>query len=415
MTRRFLFLQGPLSPFFDRLGARLRADGHATFRINLCRGDTLFWTAPAADYTGTAAEWPGFIAAFLREHAITDLVLLGEQRPLHRAAIAAAHAAGVRVTVTDFGYLRPDWIVLEQDGMNRDSRLPREPGAILELAQGLPPVPRQKLYEDSFPRQALWDMRFHLANLDRRRFRYFERFLLHHPVATYLGTGAQLLLRWPNRARAALKLRAFPQATPLWLFAMQMETDYSIRAYSHFADMDQAIDECIAAFAAKAPPDAGLLVKMHPLDPGLKNWRRRIARLARAHGVPRRVHFLAGGDLDAMLRRCRGLVTVNSTVGIRALQLGRPVHAMGEAVYRVEGLAHLGPLDAFWSAPPPDPALAQAFLRAIAAHLHVRGTYYAEPGLTAAVDAAAERLGQGTAGIPQDIAARSCGDHGPQA
>jgi capsular polysaccharide export protein len=275
----------------------------------------------------------------------------------------------------------------------------------MELARDLPDETRSRLYADSFPRQALWDMRFHLANLERRRFPHYERFLLHHPVPTYLGTGLQLLLRWPNRMRAALKLRAFPSAVPLWLFAMQMETDYSIRAYSRFADMDQAIDECIAAFAATAPADAGLLVKVHPLDPCLKSWRARVARMARAHGVARRVHYLGSGDLDTILRRCRGVVTVNSTVGIRALQLGVPVHAMGEAIYRVPGLSHLGPLPEFWDAQPAQPALAQAFLRGIEAHLHVRGTYYAEPGLTAGVEAAAERLAQGRAGVPEEFAA----------
>ena len=50
---------------------------------------------------------------------ITDLVLLGEQRPYHRPAIALARARGIAVAVTDFGYLRPDWVVLERDGMGR--------------------------------------------------------------------------------------------------------------------------------------------------------------------------------------------------------------------------------------------------------------------------------------------------------
>ena len=31
------------------------------------------------------------------------------------------------VAVTDFGYLRPDWIVLERDGMGAESRFPRDP------------------------------------------------------------------------------------------------------------------------------------------------------------------------------------------------------------------------------------------------------------------------------------------------
>ena len=65
-------------------------------------------------------------------------MLLGEQRPYHRAAIAAAQARGIAVTVTDFGYLRPDWIMLERDGMGAESRFPRDPAAILRAGRGLP-------------------------------------------------------------------------------------------------------------------------------------------------------------------------------------------------------------------------------------------------------------------------------------
>jgi hypothetical protein len=107
--RAFLFLQGPITPYFAEVAAGLRALGHATHRINLCLGDRMFWRGPGAvDFRGRPAEWPGFVARFLDAHAITDLVLLGEQRPWHRAAIAAARARGVAVTVTDYGYLRPD-------------------------------------------------------------------------------------------------------------------------------------------------------------------------------------------------------------------------------------------------------------------------------------------------------------------
>jgi capsular polysaccharide export protein len=72
----------------------------------------------------------------------TDIVLLGEQRVYHRAAIATARPLGIAVTVTDFGYIRPDWVIVERNGMNAESEFPRDAAAILALAQGLPPVDR---------------------------------------------------------------------------------------------------------------------------------------------------------------------------------------------------------------------------------------------------------------------------------
>ena len=101
-----------------------------THRINLCLGDRLFWRGGRApiDYRGRPRTGPPSSRAYLDRHGITDLVLLGEQRPYHRAAIAAAQARGIAVTVTDFGYLRPDWIVLERDGMGAREPLPARPG-----------------------------------------------------------------------------------------------------------------------------------------------------------------------------------------------------------------------------------------------------------------------------------------------
>lgn len=48
----------------------------------------------------------------------------------------------------------------------------------------------------------------------------------------------------------------------------------------------------------------------------------------------------------------------------------------------------------------PDPGLAEAFLRAIAGCLHVRGVYYARPGRDAAVTATVERLHLGAVNVP---------------
>ncbi len=402
MPRRFLFLQGPTSPYAAEVGRGLKALGHEVHRINLCPRDRIFWREPGAtDYRGRFEDWPAFIAGYLSEHAITDLILLGEQRPYHRPAVAAARQMDIEVTVTDFGYLRPDWLVVERDGMNGESRFPRDPQEILRLAADLPPLDTRILYRDSFRQRAHWDMAYHLSNLVPWPFPHYRRATLHHPLLVYPGTGWRLIRQ---RAEARRAEAAFSQAAacgPVFLFAMQMENDYSIRAYSPYPDLDTPLAEVIRSFAAHAPPEAQLAIKLHPLDPGLKNWPRRIRRMAEAAGIAGRVTFLGAGALEPMLRAARGLVTVNSTAALQALTLQRPVLALGQAIYRIPGLAFDGPAEAFWAgAPDPDPALAEAFLRLLGAALHVRGAYYARPGLDAAVAATIHRLQENLVNVP---------------
>ncbi|MDO9711028.1 capsular polysaccharide export protein, LipB/KpsS family [Paracraurococcus lichenis] len=183
---------------------------------------------------------------------------------------------------------------------------------------------------------------------------------------------------------------------------MQMENDYSLRAYSDFRDNDQALRLVVDSFARYAPAEGRLLVKVHPLDPGLKGWGARLARIAAEAGVADRVHLLDGAlPADPAILASRGVVTINSTLGVQAIALGRPVMALGRAIYQVPGLSWQGSLDAFWeTALPPDPSLTEAFLRGIAACLHVRGRFYARPGLDVAVAGAAKRLHLGMVNQP---------------
>ena len=133
--RSFLFLQGPLSPLYVRLAVQLEAAGHRIGRINLCPGDWLHWRRPGAvDYRGTPADWPEFVRREMAARAVTDVILHGDRRPYHAAAIAAAHKRGARVFVTELGYLRPDWMTLERDAAGAASHFSRDPAVIEWLA-----------------------------------------------------------------------------------------------------------------------------------------------------------------------------------------------------------------------------------------------------------------------------------------
>jgi capsular polysaccharide export protein len=182
-------------------------------------------------------------------------------------------------------------------------------------------------------------------------------------------------------------------AQPYMVFPLQMQNDFQIRAYSKYDNLEQAIEEVIESFAANAPAAMNLVIKVHPLDPGMISWRRICMKAAQNHGVESRVHYIEGGCLDTLLESCQGVVTINSTVGVWSLRQSKPLYVLGEAVFKVAGLVHQGALDDFWSAPqPPEPALLEAFMRAIAATIHIRGVYYSQPGLANAVDEAVYRL-----------------------
>src|SRR5437667_2109508 len=136
--RSLLFLQGPISDFFDKLGRALIARSHRVHRINLHFGDQLFWRLPATHFRGHFDDWRTFVGEMLETHQVSDLVLHGDRRPYHVVAAEEARARGIQVIATDLGYVRPDWLTLERDGMSTYSRFPREPAAIRALAGQFP-------------------------------------------------------------------------------------------------------------------------------------------------------------------------------------------------------------------------------------------------------------------------------------
>jgi capsular polysaccharide export protein len=86
---------------------------------------------------------------------------------------------------------------------------------------------------------------------------------------------------------------------------------------------------------------------------------------------------------------------------VTAIKAGKPVKTLGQAIYDVPGLVFQGSLDDFWTnAQPPDTILKKAYLRAMAACIQVKGGFFSESGLRAAVEESAYRLDKNLVNSP---------------
>lgn len=402
--RVFLFLQGPSSPLFKWTGAELRARGFQTWRINICPGDWVLWHGHHAEaYRGTREAWPPHVGLFMDSRGVTDLVLLGEERPYHKAAIVEAERRGIDVYVVEMGYLRPDWITLERGGMSTNSHFPDDPEQIVAAAAELPDPDFRQRYRQSFLADAALDLAYNLPNVFFGfLYPHYRWHAIFHPLSEYGGWLKRFAGARRARRRLAERLAALKASgRDYFLYPLQLQTDYQIRAHSRFAGQEEAIEEVMHSFARHADPQSGLVFKVHPLDNGLIDWDVEIAAIAARHGLSERVFHLEGGDLDALIDGARGVVTVNSTVGIRALWRARPTRVLGTALFDIARLTDRQPLDAFWRDPAaPEPAVREAFFRLLAAAIHVRGNFYSRKGAKAGARAIARRLAERTVNEP---------------
>lgn len=394
--RRFLFLQGPLSPLFRDIGHILSGEGHKVVRINLCPGDWLHWhDGETRSFKGRPSEWKAYVGDLMDREAITDLVVHGDQRLYHKHAISQANRRALRVFVTELGFLRSGWMTLEREGLATLSRFPCDPERIREISARAGEIDFSSRYAKSAWLEIVPDVIYNLANVFLRPvFPHYQRHTIYHPVPEYLR-GAWRLATEGQRMRSANAIIAklLETATPYFILPLQLEGDFQLRAHSPFGSFAEVIEGVMTSFAGHAPAAAKLVIKTHPLDVGFENWPGLVRSLSWRLDLKDRVIFLDGGGLSRLFEGAAGLVTLNSTSGLEALQAGVPVKTLVPAHYDIAGLTTAGELDAFWNTPQrPDPALMEDYLRAIAATIQVRGSIHNLEGSRAAAQNMARRI-----------------------
>ena len=306
----------------------------------------------------------------------------------HLPAIALAKQRGVRVHVFEEGYFRPHWVTLERAGVNANSLLPRDPAWYRDVGAALPDYGEGQAFAATFGSRARYDMIYHAFNFWNPLL--FPRYRTHRPLISaieYLGWGRRfsLMPMYASRDRRIIA-NLMGGIQPFYLLPLQLDSDAQIRDHSPFNNMAEVIELVMNSFAHHAAHDARLVIKNHPLDTGFVNFRRLIERLAAQFKLQGRVDYLESGNLDILLSRARGLVTVNSTVGLSSLTFECPTMTLSDPIYNLPGLTFAGHLDEFWQqATPPDTVLFRCFRNSVIRATQINGGFYSPAGIAMAV------------------------------
>lgn len=397
MARKFLFLQGVASPFFDQLADALLAASHDIYKINFCGGDSFYWTKkPAWNFTGKIASLAEFIETKFLQFQFTDIILFGDMRPVHVDAITIAKKYQAKIWVFEEGYVRPNWLTLETNGVNGNSLFPKNPDYYLEQAKQIP-VYQEGLNTDYSPYiRLLHDIKYNLARyLWFYRFRHYKLHRPQSPLREYLGWAKRFPWQKTVGEHYATKVyqTLLKNNTAFFLCPLQLHYDAQIKHHSPFNNIQEAIDMILISFARYAGKDQVMVFKNHPLDIGLINYRAFIWKLEQKLNLTGRVIFIDGGHLPSLLELCKGTVTINSSVGVSALFHNSPVITLGKAIYNIEGLTFQGCLDDFWiQAKPPDRVLFESFKNTVIHYTQINGNFYTQKGIKMAVAQSVQRI-----------------------
>tara|TARA_R110002012_G_scaffold314387_2_gene527064 strand:+ start:11601 stop:12758 length:1158 start_codon:yes stop_codon:yes gene_type:complete len=366
----------PFGPFAGVLADALTERGAGVARMIFNAGDLLSWRRrEGLAYRGNAGAWPQRLAELVPN--FTDVVIFGEGGPYNRAVVALAPTMSARLWVLENGYFRPDWVTVERGGVNAASRLPRDRSAYsVAVPEG--PVPRS--VGRILPHHVINISLHHLVQVPGRIL--FPRYAPAYTAPAWLQCAGHIRRYLAGLLRPVREADSGTIAArgPFFLVCLQREGDTQLLRYSSLPDNTAFLAEVMSSFVRHAPADARLVVKNHPLDPGLLDLRRVTRSLTIERGLDGRVDFIDGGNLADLCRASRGMVVNNSSAALSALGFGTPVRVLGDAFFDFEGLTDQQALDAFWKAPePPDADLFRRFRATVIVQTQINGSYHA-PG-----------------------------------
>ena len=379
--RRVLLLQGPVGPFFSRLSCDLKHAGvEVVFKINFNGGDFFFYPKGSVQYRDKPENWLAFFRTFVLEHDIDLIFLFGDCRPIHKVACQIAQELEVEVEVGVFeeGYIRPDYITLERDGVNGNSNLPKS--ADFYKLHASDQLPEPKKIKNTYWYMVVWAIIYYMSATVLKLF--FLKYEHHRPLSV-LESWPWLKSIW--RKQYYLRKEKDIESTLVTKFAkrfflvpLQVHNDSQIMEHSAFDSVEDFICKTIQSFGEHAPQDTVLVIKHHPMDRGYHDYTKLIERVV-GEDLRGRVLYIHDQHLPSLLRVALGVVVVNSTVGLSAIRKHVPVFVEGDCIYKVSEMVYMGELKDFWqhaSLFAPNVDVVSGYLKHLITTTQLNGSFY---------------------------------------
>jgi capsular polysaccharide export protein len=375
-AQRILMLQGPMGNFFDHVSSWLRERDIECYKVNFNGGDHFFYHGPyAIDYIQPLDHFQGWLGLLIDQLNIDTILCFGDCRLYHVEAKQVCHKKNIQFLVFEEGYLRPDYITLEVDGVNAYSSMNLDKIAPT-LSSYHFPIPT----DSSFALMVFSACFYYLAWIAMSwRYRHYQHHRLLTPSQEVSAWFRSFRLRVSNSVTDRIRYRYIRQywSNCYYIVALQVHNDSQVRVHSNYLDVSDFIVETMRSFAAEATPSQCLVIKHHPMDRGYRNYRQLIKELSIELGMSHRVMYVCDVHLPSLIRGSLGLIAINSTTGLQALFHGKPVKVMGRAIYDLPQLTCQKSLDAFWVSPTPvDRDYYSRFRELLIVQSQLNGSFY---------------------------------------
>lgn len=374
--KRILLLQGKMGRFFCRFSTFLLKQNKEVFKINFNYGDEFFYCYKdrATSFCGQVNEFDEFLTKFIDKNQIDAVICFNDCRPHHAVAKQVCQKKEVGFFVFEEGYLRPDYITLEQHGINGYSRIDVNKINHLPYAEDKPLYTNNRFYRLCVA-SCVYYLACHVGQDKYPHYTHYRRMSIWQELGCWLKAGVRKVFGYLPDKWTQIRLRR--SKVPFFVVALQVHNDSQISHHSDYGDVCEFIDEVLLSFASHAPKNTKIVFKHHPLDRGHRNYTELINDLCDKYDIQGRVVYGVDFRLPSLLKRCQGFITINSTTALQAIYHKKPTKITGRALYNIAPLADLQPLDDFWQNPiVPDHDFYLKFREYLIEQTQLNGSFY---------------------------------------
>jgi len=377
--RRILIIQGDWESGMSRLALDLKDAGHKVAKVMFCAPDMTYAIKGIRIhmFRRPLEEFESWLREIVRKHRYDSFFLYNHYRPYNQIAWDLAEDLSLHCQVFEMGLIRPDCVMVFDNKTQPIKEVARLWEKVIRGEYNPKPVsrPAELCQINTTAKLVQFCTNFLISRITSPLFPHFvdqrQMNLWHH-----LKHGMIHLVRFIERDRDGDYDPWFAgeMSDQYYAVPLQVHSDTQIIKCSSFNSIEQFIRKVVLSFANHAPSRTKLVFKVHPMDRGYKDYSDLITGLNHSIGG-NRLLYVDRIHLPTLLENARGVVNINSSVGISGLIHNAPVIALGQAVYDLPEITFQGDLDDFWTkAQPPDPQRVKQFLNLLLEHNQGRGT-----------------------------------------
>ena len=375
-----LFLVGPIGTFFARLSNFLEENDVKTFKISFPLYEYGFKKSRLIKYSKDIRFFKEFLKEIIVEKNIKHIFMYGNVLIPHKQALDLVkqlnkESKKIKTHIFELGYLRPNFVTLEREGINYDSGFIKNRDFYLKQdTYKVFPVAKKHAH---FRVRKIWKTISFINHCFKNyRIVEYEHKLQPRPIYIWFQIKGFFLKFFFLLTEYKLKKKCFSKQK-FYLVILQVSSDSQLTEGSNLKDNNKFIYKVIKDFA-ESKVDYNLVFKHHPRDRGYINYSNQIEKISKEFGVYNKVFYIHDYFLSRLFQKlnCKGTVLINSTVGFQSLYHSVPVKSLGISPFNIEGLSDQRSLVSFFKNPlPVDRFLFNKFYKYILENSQINGNF----------------------------------------